>query len=140
MLTELTWEAVGATKREELLSSIPPEWIIPADISPPHSQTDVTSFPQTSGWFTPPELEITGSTASEILAKTTTGIWSAEAVTRAFCKRAAAAHQLVCHCQEKHQKLEPAFPYLIIMSKVQKQQLTLPTRQTAFLKPSSQRP
>ncbi|KKZ60694.1 hypothetical protein EMCG_04621 [[Emmonsia] crescens] len=94
MLSELTWEAVGAAKREELLSSIPSEWIIPGGIFPPESQTDVTSFPEKSGWFTPSELEITGSTASEILEKTTTGAWSAEAVTRAFCKRAAAAHQL----------------------------------------------
>ncbi|KAL2367015.1 hypothetical protein RJZ56_000102 [Blastomyces dermatitidis] len=94
MLSELTWEAVGAAKREELLSSIPAEWIISADIFPPATQTDVTSFPKTSGWFTASELEITGSTAAEILAKTTTGAWSAEAVTRAFCKRAAAAHQL----------------------------------------------
>ncbi|PGH00912.1 hypothetical protein AJ79_08067 [Helicocarpus griseus UAMH5409] len=94
MLSELTWEAVGAAKREELLSSIPSEWRIPAEIFPPESQNDVTSFPEKSGWFTPAELEITNSTASQILAKTTTGAWSAESVTRAFCKRAAAAHQL----------------------------------------------
>ncbi|OAX77945.1 hypothetical protein ACJ72_07751 [Emergomyces africanus] len=94
MRSELTWEAVAAAKREDLLSSIPSEWIIPAESFPPESQTDVTSFPEKSGWFTPSELEITGSTASEILARTTTGVWSAEVVTRAFCKRAAAAHQL----------------------------------------------
>ncbi|EEH35611.2 acetamidase [Paracoccidioides lutzii Pb01] len=94
MLSEHTWEAIAAAKREELLSSIPSEWIIQQEISPPESQADVTSFPEKSGWFTADELEITSSTASEILQKTATGVWSAEAVTHAFCKRAAAAHQL----------------------------------------------
>ncbi|KAK2798971.1 hypothetical protein FQN51_007199 [Onygenales sp. PD_10] len=94
MRSEVTWESVGAAKREELLSSIPSEWTIPTDIFPPQSQLDVTTFPTESGWFTPAELEITNSTAVQILEKTTTGVWSAENVTRAFCKRAAAAHQL----------------------------------------------
>ncbi|EEH20415.1 hypothetical protein PABG_02674 [Paracoccidioides brasiliensis Pb03] len=94
MLSEHSWEAIAAAKREELLSSIPSEWIIPQEIFPPESQADVTSFPEKSEWFTADELEITSSTASEILQKTATGVWSAEAVTRAFCKRAAAAHQL----------------------------------------------
>ncbi|ODH25178.1 hypothetical protein ACO22_05227 [Paracoccidioides brasiliensis] len=96
MLSEHSWEAIAAAKREELLSSIPSEWIIPQEIFPPESQADVTNFPEKSEWFTADELEITSSTASEILQKTATGVWSAEAVTRAFCKRAAAAHQLVC--------------------------------------------
>lgn len=94
-MTKGLWEAIGAAKREALLASIPSEWIIPADIFPPDSQLDVTSFPEQSGWFTPLELEITKTPAREILQKTTSGTWSAEAVTRAFCKRAAAAHQLV---------------------------------------------
>lgn len=94
-MTKGAWEAIGAAKREALLASIPCEWIIPSDILPPDSQHDVTSFPEQSGWFTPLELEITNTPAREILQKTTSGSWTAEAVTRAFCKRAAAAHQLV---------------------------------------------
>lgn len=95
-MTVLSWQDISARKRQDILDSIPPEWMIPTDLLPPDSQKDVTTFPSQSGWFTLEELEITGSTASQILEKTTTGIWSAEAVTRAFCKRAAAAHQLVC--------------------------------------------
>ncbi|EEP83009.1 conserved hypothetical protein [Uncinocarpus reesii 1704] len=85
---------ISAAKRAALLASIPPEWIIPADILPPASQSDVTSFPEASGWFTPAELKITAAPALEILQNTRSGVWSAEAVARAFCKRAAAAHQL----------------------------------------------
>ncbi|TPX26534.1 hypothetical protein DIZ76_011996 [Coccidioides immitis] len=88
------WENISAAKREALLSSIPPEWIIPANIIPPEPQNDVTTFPENSGWFTSEELKITNTPAHEILDKTTSGVWTAEAVTRAFCKRAAAAHQL----------------------------------------------
>ncbi|KMU88790.1 fatty-acid amide hydrolase 1 [Coccidioides immitis H538.4] len=88
------WENISAAKREALLSSIPPEWIIPANIIPPEPQNDVTPFPENSGWLTSEEPKITNTPAHEILDKTTSGVWTAEAVTRAFCKRAAAAHQL----------------------------------------------
>jgi amidase len=90
------WEEIAQKKRAALLHSIPNEWIIPNSIKPPDSQLDVTSFPQESGWFTLKELEITSMSATDLLKKTTTGQWSAEEVTMAFCKRASAAQQLVC--------------------------------------------
>lgn len=90
-----TWENIAASKRTRLRASIPPDWLIPADLLPKPEQNDVTGFPRDSGWFSPAELEITDSSAAEILQKTSSGVWSAEAVARAFCKRAAAAHQLV---------------------------------------------
>ncbi len=93
-----TWETLAAQKRQALLDSIPEEWRIPQDLLPPDDQEDVTGFPETSGWFTPEELTITGLTASELLPKLASGELKSEAVTKAFCKRAAAAHQLVCNC------------------------------------------
>jgi amidase len=89
------WEEIAQQKRAALLHSIPSEWIIPGNIRPPDSQLDVTGFPQESGWFTHRELEITSTSATQLLGKTTTGQWSAEEVTLAFCKRASAAQQLV---------------------------------------------
>lgn len=89
------WETLAAKKRQALQDSIPEEWRIPRDLLPPADQDDVTSFPETSGWFTPEELAITGLTASELLPKLASGQLKSETVTRAFCKRAAAAHQLV---------------------------------------------
>ncbi|GAP89722.2 putative fatty-acid amide hydrolase [Rosellinia necatrix] len=90
-----TWEALAAQKRQELLSSIPEEWRIPSHLLPPDSEDDVTGFPESSGWFTREELDITNSTALELLPKLASGTLKSETVTRAFCKRAAAAHQLV---------------------------------------------
>jgi amidase len=89
------WEEIAASKRAALLASIPKEWSIPADIKPPDSQLDVTGFPKDSGWFTEKELEITSISAVELIEKLKNGEWSSEDVTAAFCKRAAAAHQLV---------------------------------------------
>ncbi|KAI5461801.1 acetamidase [Mariannaea sp. PMI_226] len=89
-----TWRELSVKKREQLASSIPKEWRIPAELLPPESQDDVTSWPETSGWFTPEELAITGSTASELVSKLASGVLKSEDVTNAFCKRAAAAHQL----------------------------------------------
>ncbi|KIX03040.1 uncharacterized protein Z518_06590 [Rhinocladiella mackenziei CBS 650.93] len=88
------WEDIAAAKAAALMATIPAKWVIPADILPSSKQLDVTAFPQTSGWFTTEELEITSSTSSEIVDKVRTRTWSAKAVTSAFCKRAAAAHQL----------------------------------------------
>lgn len=89
------WEEIGARKREALSASIPEEWRIPADLLPPESQDDVTAWPETSGWFTEEELAITAQTASDLARQLVAGQLKSEDVTRAFCKRAAAAHQLV---------------------------------------------
>ena len=89
------WEAIGAAKRKALHESIPKEWRIPADLMPLESQLDVMNFPETSGWFTKKELEITGSSATDLVQKLAKGELSSEEVTLAFCKRASAAHQLV---------------------------------------------
>ncbi|KAK8851274.1 fatty-acid amide hydrolase (amidase) [Apiospora arundinis] len=89
-----SWEQVAARKRKAVLDSIPAEWIIPDHLLPPKTQDDVTTFPETSGWFTAEELAITNSEALELLPKLASGELKSETVTRAFCKRAAAAHQL----------------------------------------------
>lgn len=91
-----TWEEIGARKRAALLASIPEEWRVPAELLPPDSQDDVTGWPATSGWFTAEELAITELSASELVPKLASGALKSVVVTRAFCKRAAAAHQLVC--------------------------------------------
>ncbi|KAH6608293.1 amidase [Trichoderma cornu-damae] len=89
-----SWEELAAKKRSELLTSIPKEWRIPENLLPPESQKDVTGWPETSGWFTGAELDITSLTASELVSKLASGALRSEDVTRAFCKRASAAHQL----------------------------------------------
>lgn len=96
MTSDNIWEKVAAAKRASLAESIPHEFRIPEQQLPPESQLDVTTWPKSSGWFSQEELEITGSTASQLLEKLASKTWSSESVTRAFCKRAAAAQQLVC--------------------------------------------
>ncbi|KIW02020.1 uncharacterized protein PV09_06525 [Verruconis gallopava] len=88
------WEEIGARKRAALLASIPKEWIIPEHLMPPENQVDVTIFPKESGWFTDRELEITDCDATQLVKHLASGEWSSEEVTKAFCKRASAAHQL----------------------------------------------
>jgi amidase len=94
-MSSKSWEDIATAKRAELLNSIPKDWLIPDAIKPPEDQLDVTTFPDQSGWFTPTELEITSKSAAELLEDLRTGKWTSQAVTKAFCKRAAAAHQLV---------------------------------------------
>lgn len=89
------WEEIARNKRQALLNKIPDEYRIPRELAPPASQLNVAVWPRESGWFTQRELEITESTATTILQKVAARQWTAEEVTRAFCKRAAASHQLV---------------------------------------------
>ena len=94
-----TWETLAAQKRQALLNAIPREGRIPDHLLPPEDQADVMGFSESSGWFTREELDITNVTALELLPKLADGSLKSETVTRAFCKRAAAAHQLVCMIQ-----------------------------------------
>jgi amidase len=94
-MSEQNWEKIAKAKQAALAESIPSEYRIPKDLLPPDSQLDVTPWPKQSGWFTEKELEITDSTASTILQKVASKAWTSEDVTRAFCKRAAAGHQLL---------------------------------------------
>lgn len=89
------WQSIAKAKRELLSNSIPLAWRIPADKLPPDDLLDVTTFPKTSGLFTDRELELTSTPAVELLAKLHSGTWTAGEVTKAFCKRASVAHQLV---------------------------------------------
>ncbi|KAE8162563.1 amidase signature domain-containing protein [Aspergillus tamarii] len=89
-----SWQAIAKSKQESLRAAIPSEWMIPANLLPQEHQTDVTSFPRQSGWFTNRELEILSTSAPRILAHLETGSWTSVEVTKVFCKAAAAAHQL----------------------------------------------
>lgn len=91
----MSWEEVGKQARARLSDSIPSQWRIPADKLPAAEQLDVMGFAYQSGLFSEREISITTSSATDIVKNVATGEWKAEDVTRAFCKRAAVAHQLV---------------------------------------------
>ncbi|KAJ5503882.1 hypothetical protein N7463_006756 [Penicillium fimorum] len=90
----MSWESIAAAKCQALKDSIPAEWVIPAAIFPPEDQLDVTTFPRESGFFTERELKITSISALTILSHLSSGSWTSEEVTMAFCKTAAVAQQL----------------------------------------------
>ena len=87
-----SWQDAAATKREAISALIPAEWRLDSTPSV-QEQVDVTDF--IKQYLSEEELAITESDADRIVAKTTSGAWSAEKVARAFCHRAALAHQLV---------------------------------------------
>ncbi|KAF9697882.1 hypothetical protein EKO04_004431 [Ascochyta lentis] len=89
-----SWQDTAAEKRESIAALIPPEWRIS---KPPtvKEQVDVTDY--IKQYLSADELAVTESNAEQIVEKTTSGSWTAEKVARAFCHRAALAHQLL-HC------------------------------------------
>lgn len=91
----MSWEDIGKRAQAKVFESIPPEWHLPSDKLPPADQADVLDVPYKSGLFSERELLITTSSATNIVEAIASGGWKAVEVTRAFCKRAAIAHQLV---------------------------------------------
>jgi amidase len=90
------WQIISRRKKEEQWSRIPQEYQFSSDVK--ISGKNVLDVPRTCGLLSKPELEITenydATALAEALAKNQL---TSEAVTRAFCKRAAIAHQLVSH-------------------------------------------
>lgn len=87
-----SWQAAAAKKREAISALIPAEWRV-SNLPSVKEQVDVTDYIEQ--YLSEEELGITESNADQIVEKTTSGTWTAEKVTRAFCHRAAMAHQLV---------------------------------------------
>ncbi|RMJ21271.1 Acetamidase [Aspergillus sp. HF37] len=86
-----SWEQRAAEKRARLDKAIPAEW----KIQSPPAQDSLFDYPDKCGILSPKELEITKSSASELVPKLATGALKSVDVTLAFCKRAALAQQLV---------------------------------------------
>jgi amidase len=94
-MVKVSWEEIGARKRNERTQKIPENWIIPSHLMPGDNVQDVQNWPAASGFFTSEELAITESTASEVVDKIASGVWKARSVTEAVCKRASVAQQLI---------------------------------------------
>ncbi|GME23614.1 putative general amidase protein [Neofusicoccum parvum] len=99
------WQEIAAAKRAAILDSIPKEYII-KNLPTPEQQRDVTGT-FIHQYLSAREIEITETDAVGIVAKTTSGEWTAVEVTKAFIHRASIAHQLT-NCLH-----ETAFPAAI---------------------------
>lgn len=95
MTAEVGWERAARAKQASISGQIPVEWKIKSADRPPVSALrDVSHFIRR--YLSARELDITDITAEKILEKLGAGEWTALEVNRAFCHRAAIAHQLVC--------------------------------------------
>jgi len=88
------WQELAKKKRSLIHAEIPKEWLLPS--IPPVEEAKDVSGTFMHQFLKPQEIEITESDAETIVKNTTGGIWSCVVVCRAFCHRAAIAHQLVC--------------------------------------------
>lgn len=91
------WEEKGARRKAQVNDAIPQEW----RLKEVPSTDSVMSVPKDSGILSTDELAITESSATELVRNLAAGKLTAVAVTTAFLKRAALAHQTVT-CQHTH--------------------------------------
>ncbi|RAL61085.1 hypothetical protein DID88_010426 [Monilinia fructigena] len=86
----MSWQDIAKDKKDRIEASIPPEWRLKSQ--PSHDSvmgytgTDIMSSE---------EISISNSSATDLVAKMAKGELTSVAVTTAFCKRAAIAHQLL---------------------------------------------
>ncbi|KAF5875738.1 putative fatty-acid amide hydrolase protein [Botrytis fragariae] len=88
--TASTWQAIATRRQQEILSSIPSEWILPADLLKSKRPLDLV---KTCGLLNEREVKIVYSTAVDLLERMRTRECTAVEVTTAFCKASAVAHQ-----------------------------------------------
>lgn len=91
IMTDDNWATRARAKRENLASLIPPEWRLSA-VPSIEEGPNVILWSRT--FLAAEERDITESEPLSIIANIQAQIWSAEEVVRAFCHRAAIAHQL----------------------------------------------
>ena len=87
----MTWQETAAKEKARIDESIPPEWRVQV----PDDAGSAMDFVQASSLLTDDEKQITGLSAIDLVQKMAVGELTSVAVTTAFCKRAALAHQLV---------------------------------------------
>jgi len=99
--TKPTWHEVADRRRHEIDSRIPGEWLVSKHMLQEAKTTKtVLDLPRVSGILTAWELEVTEMRAVDILAAIRAQKFSSVDVTKAFCKRAAIAHQAVSKTSE----------------------------------------
>ena len=86
-----SWQDIAADKKARIDNSIPSEWRIDTK----SLGDNVMDVPAKCGLLSAEELEITNSSAVDLVSKLSKGDLKAVTVTTAFCKRAAIAHQVV---------------------------------------------
>ncbi|KAE8451396.1 hypothetical protein EG329_004025 [Mollisiaceae sp. DMI_Dod_QoI] len=88
------YRIIAAEKKLQRSNSIPKDWLVSSKIL--RHATNLLEVPITCGILTDIECMITSEyDATALLEKLKLGVWSAEQVTVAFCKRAAISQQLV---------------------------------------------
>ncbi|EKD21267.1 uncharacterized protein L3040_000693 [Drepanopeziza brunnea f. sp. 'multigermtubi'] len=93
------WQEIRDAKKAEQLARIPQEWRLSE--FPPAGTVDVRPVISTCGILSARELKITGdSDATALAAAIAEGVYSAEEVAVAYCKRAALGQQLCNNLSE----------------------------------------
>ncbi|CAK7891813.1 hypothetical protein CAAN1_19S00210 [[Candida] anglica] len=93
----MTWEETAKAKKNKVDSGIPKEWSLK---SIPNSEELRSTNEYIEGKLNGSEVKITNSTIVQLSEQISLGNLSALEVTRAFCHRAALAHQLTTCCSE----------------------------------------
>ena len=89
------WKDVAKRVKARIDDAIPASYYADAAFLPKNLDDPVLDLPARSGVLSERELEITELMAYELLPKLADKTYTSVEVTRAFCKRATIAHQIV---------------------------------------------
>ncbi|KAI5963094.1 uncharacterized protein KGF55_002886 [Candida pseudojiufengensis] len=94
------YKEIANKKRLERDSKWNLDWLIPESNLPSREIKDVLNFIDSHSFLTPLEIEITNSSAIEIVTNIQKQKWKSLQVTLAFCHRASISHQLCNNLSE----------------------------------------
>ena len=106
------WQDVAAAKRKETVEKIPEDWRLPEAVLIDGRKEKKIAGDFIEGLLDPRTREITGFDGGAILELISNGSLTTIEVTKAFCKRAAYAHQLVWVFLTRLQWIRVDIPYL----------------------------
>lgn len=91
----MNWEIIAQRKREQRDALIPDDWKLSSNSGPCDESPGLNSVIRSSDILTSEEIRITESSVDDLISRLHARGVKAVDVTRAFCKRAAIACQLV---------------------------------------------
>lgn len=94
-MAKAEWEIKAEKCQKRTKDSMKPEWLVPEDQLPPADELDVSTFVETSKLLSPKELEITNTTAADLVSRMAAGSLTAVDTVTAFLKRAHIGQQLL---------------------------------------------
>ncbi len=90
-----SWQKTASMKRDSMIHKIPKDWLLPNEVVEKAKQNRILTGSSIEDLLAPQTLHIISLNSVDLVSSIGNGSLTALQVTRAVCRRAAFAHQIV---------------------------------------------